>query len=165
MFPAPAIMVSCSFEGEDNIITLAWASKMCMTPPKMAIAINQARHSYRMIKESGEFVINLPFNPVNNTILPVKEMVNSRMYFGAAALNGKIYVMGGYTTTSLSDFIAHVEAYDPSSNAWISRKPLPKARHNMAVCVHSNNIYVLGGAENYYDDHLGQTSSVLKYYP
>lgn len=60
MFPAPAIMVSCSLDGEDNIITLAWASKMCMTPPKMAIAINQVRHSYKMVKGSGEFVINLP---------------------------------------------------------------------------------------------------------
>jgi flavin reductase (DIM6/NTAB) family NADH-FMN oxidoreductase RutF len=60
MFPAPAVLVSCSLDGQDNIITLAWASKMCMHPPKMAIAINQERHSYRMVKGSGEFVINLP---------------------------------------------------------------------------------------------------------
>jgi flavin reductase (DIM6/NTAB) family NADH-FMN oxidoreductase RutF len=60
MFPAPAVLVTCSLAGKDNIITLAWASKMCMKPPKMAIAINQVRHSYRMVKESGEFVINLP---------------------------------------------------------------------------------------------------------
>jgi len=60
MFPASAVIVSCSHDGEDNLITLAWASKMCMDPPKMAIAINQVRHSYKMVKESGEFVINLP---------------------------------------------------------------------------------------------------------
>lgn len=60
LFPVTVVLASCSYEGKDNIITLAWASKVCMEPPKMVIAINQVRHSYDMIKKSGEFVINIP---------------------------------------------------------------------------------------------------------
>ena len=60
LYPLPAVMVSCgSFEGERNILTVAWAGTVCSDPPMVSISVRPERHSYHLIRESGEFVINL----------------------------------------------------------------------------------------------------------
>ena len=58
--PVPAVMVSCGrVDGEKNIITIAWTGTICSEPAMCYISVRKERHSYQMIKESGEFVINL----------------------------------------------------------------------------------------------------------
>ena len=58
--PVPPVLVSCG-EGESaNLITIAWAGTVCTQPPRVSISVRPTRHSYGLIKESGEFVINLP---------------------------------------------------------------------------------------------------------
>ena len=60
LYPLPVVMVSVrDRDGQDNIITVAWAGTVCTNPPMVSISVRPERHSYRMIKESGEFVINL----------------------------------------------------------------------------------------------------------
>ena len=60
IYPLPAVMVSCrGGDGEDNIITIAWTGTICTNPPMTYISVRPERHSYQMIKETGEFVINL----------------------------------------------------------------------------------------------------------
>lgn len=58
--PVPAVMVSCAAEGfAPNIITLAWVGTVCSEPPMCSISVRKERYSYDIIKNSGEFVINL----------------------------------------------------------------------------------------------------------
>lgn len=58
--PVPAVMVSCaSASHRPNIITLAWAGTVCSEPPMVSISVRKERFSYDIIRESGEFVINL----------------------------------------------------------------------------------------------------------
>lgn len=60
VYPLPAVMVSCrDKEGNDNIITVAWTGTICTNPAMAYISVRPERHSYNMIKETGEFVINL----------------------------------------------------------------------------------------------------------
>lgn len=60
LYPLPAVMVSVSDKaGKDNIITVAWAGTVCTNPPMVSISVRPERYSYHMIKETGEFVINL----------------------------------------------------------------------------------------------------------
>lgn len=60
LYPLPAVMVSCQRDGEKpNIITVAWAGTICSTPAMVSISVRKERHSHSIIKESGEFVINL----------------------------------------------------------------------------------------------------------
>lgn len=60
LYPLPAVMVSCQREGEKpNIITLAWVGTVNSEPPMVSISIRPERYSYNIIKETGEFVINL----------------------------------------------------------------------------------------------------------
>lgn len=60
LYPVPAVMVSCQRPGEKaNIITVAWCGTVCSSPAMVSISVRPERHSYEIIKETGEFVINL----------------------------------------------------------------------------------------------------------
>lgn len=60
VYPLPAVMVSVTDgKGNDNIITVAWVGTVCTNPPMVSISVRPERHSYQMLKETGEFVINL----------------------------------------------------------------------------------------------------------
>lgn len=60
LYPLPAVMVSCKREGErPNILTVAWAGTVNTNPPMVSISVRPERYSYDIIKETGEFVINL----------------------------------------------------------------------------------------------------------
>jgi len=60
LYPLPAVLVSVSNqEGKDNLLTIAWAGTICTNPPMVSISVRPERYSYDMIKQTGEFVINL----------------------------------------------------------------------------------------------------------
>ena len=60
LYPVPAVMVSCGREGETpNIITVAWAGTICSDPAMVSISIRKERFSHSIIRDTGEFVINL----------------------------------------------------------------------------------------------------------
>jgi flavin reductase (DIM6/NTAB) family NADH-FMN oxidoreductase RutF len=61
LYPAPAVMVTCvAADGRPNIITIAWAGTTCSDPPMLSIAVRPDRYSHALIRESGEFVVNIP---------------------------------------------------------------------------------------------------------
>ncbi|MFQ6075311.1 MAG: flavin reductase family protein [Candidatus Bathyarchaeia archaeon] len=61
LFPCPVVLVTCvGSEGKPNIITLAWAGTVCSEPPTLGLGIRPHRHSYGLIEDSGEFVVNIP---------------------------------------------------------------------------------------------------------
>ena len=60
LYPLPAVMVSAGDQsGNTNILTVAWTGTICTNPAMVYISVRPERHSYQMIKETGEFVINL----------------------------------------------------------------------------------------------------------
>ena len=59
IYPIPAVMVSCGTMEESNIITVAWTGIINTDPAMCYISVRPTRHSYEMIKKTGEFVINL----------------------------------------------------------------------------------------------------------
>lgn len=60
LYPLPAVMVSCQRPGEKpNIITVAWAGTVCSSPAMVSISVRKERYSYEILRETGEFVINL----------------------------------------------------------------------------------------------------------
>ena len=57
--PVPSVMVSCGTEEKANIITIGWCGVVSTRPPRVYVSIRPERHSHGIIKETGEFVINL----------------------------------------------------------------------------------------------------------
>ncbi|MBN1161450.1 MAG: flavin reductase family protein [Dehalococcoidales bacterium] len=67
LFPHPTIIIGVDVAGKPDFTTVAWVTIACGTPPHMAIALNQVRHSLKGIRENMAFSVNIP-----NTML-VKE--------------------------------------------------------------------------------------------
>ena len=60
LYPVPAVMISCQKPGEKaNIITVAWAGTICSDPAMLSISVRKSRYSHDIIKDTGEFVVNL----------------------------------------------------------------------------------------------------------
>ncbi len=60
LYPIPAVIVSCGIDPKDhNLITVSWAGTICSDPVMLSISIRPTRHSHKIIKETGEFVVNL----------------------------------------------------------------------------------------------------------
>lgn len=58
--PVPAVMVSCALPGEKpNIVTIAWAGTVNSDPPMCSVSVRPSRYSHGIIRNSGEFIINL----------------------------------------------------------------------------------------------------------
>ncbi|HOO23685.1 MAG: flavin reductase family protein [Paludibacteraceae bacterium] len=60
IYPLPAILVSCGAdETEYNMMTASWVGTICSDPPMCYVSLRPERHSYEIIKRTGEFVLNL----------------------------------------------------------------------------------------------------------
>lgn len=60
LYPLPAVLVTVrDKEGRDNMITIAWAGTACTNPPMLYISVRPERYSYKALRETGEFVVNL----------------------------------------------------------------------------------------------------------
>ncbi len=60
LYPLPAVLVTAADKkGNNNVFTVAWTGTVCSDPAMVYISVRPSRYSYNMIKETGEFVINL----------------------------------------------------------------------------------------------------------
>lgn len=58
--PLPVVMISCGNMEKANILTIAWTGIINSEPPMVSISIRPSRYSYEIIKETKEFVLNIP---------------------------------------------------------------------------------------------------------
>ena len=73
--PASLAMVSCAGEEDrPNIITVAWLGVVNSNPPMLSVSIRPERHSYGIIKRSGEFVVN----PVSRELMKAADFCGVR---------------------------------------------------------------------------------------
>lgn len=90
--------------------------------------------------------IHESFNPaaaVNGAWTTRAPMLTARTGTGAAALDGKFYVIGGQSVGGA--FSNHVEVYDPLTNAWTTRAAMPTARADHVLLAHNGRLYAIGG--------------------
>lgn len=70
LHPMHTVLVSCIGKtGKPNIITLAWAMPTSVNPPLVAISLRPDRHSFTLIQETKEFIVNIPTMEILNEIL------------------------------------------------------------------------------------------------
>ena len=132
--PTPVVMVSCgSTLDEYNIITIAWTGTVSSDPPMCSISIRPERHSYGIIKQSGEFVINL----VDKRLTPYADWCGVR--------SGKKYnkfVETGLTPVKASKVNAPMIEEAPVNLECKVTQMIPLGSHDMflaeVVAVHVN---------------------------
>ncbi len=57
--PVPPVMVTCGSSDKPNIITVAWTGIINTHPPRLTIAVRPTRYSHALIRDTGEFAVNL----------------------------------------------------------------------------------------------------------
>ncbi|MEM3436920.1 MAG: flavin reductase family protein [Nitrososphaerales archaeon] len=69
LYPRPIVLItSINNSGKPNIIPVAWTMPTSFDPPLIAISIALTRYSHKLIKETHEFVINIPTKKLVNII-------------------------------------------------------------------------------------------------
>lgn len=123
VYPVPAVMVSCSRENEKpNIITVAWAGTICSSPAMVSISVRPERYSYDIIKETGNFVLNL----VN------KDLVYATDYCGVkSGRDVDKFAQMGLTPMASQKITAPGIAESPVNIECVVKDILPLGSHHM----------------------------------
>jgi N-acetylneuraminic acid mutarotase len=109
------------------------------------------------LAESGQTAMLEIYDPISNTWCSTavsdsigewctrdpQSMLEPRVTHSAEIIDGMLYVVAGKQDGTGS--IASVEAYDPETNTWISKRSVPTARHRARSVLHNNQIIYIGG--------------------
>jgi DNA-binding CsgD family transcriptional regulator len=82
------------------------------------------------------------YNPQNNRWTTLKPLPQPRSGYGLAAVEGKLYLFGGWDGTT---YRAEVWQYNPDQDTWSERTPMPTARAYAGAAALDGQIYVVGG--------------------
>jgi len=102
----------------------------------------------------------LAYDPALDSWCEVASMATKRRGHGAAALGGKLYVMGGYDADTYSP-LAEAEVFDPKADGWQPLPSMPTARKYLAAAAVAGKVYAIGG----FDDDYGFCDAVGAYDP
>lgn len=138
LYPLPAVMVSTAGKnGEKNIITVSWVGTVCSDPPMVSISVRPERYSYHMIRETGEFVINLT----------TKELAFATDYCGVkSGRDVDKFKETGLTAEAGDRVRAPLIAESPVNLECVVREVKPLGSHDMflaeVVAVHADERYI-----------------------
>ena len=115
----------------------------------------------------GVINFNKVYNPATNTWTTLAQKPTITAGSMPAVYNGKIYLFGGdyaYEDNNGNEIFyqayPNVEAYDPATNTWQSKTPMPKLLMNPAIAVYGNSAYIIGG----YDPDAGAMNTEVMVY-
>jgi flavin reductase (DIM6/NTAB) family NADH-FMN oxidoreductase RutF len=69
--PGPVVLVSSAFEGRHDIMTMGWHTMMEFSPSLIGCVIASGNHSHRIIRSSGECVLNLPTTDLTDAVIGI----------------------------------------------------------------------------------------------
>ncbi|MGA9348789.1 MAG: S8 family serine peptidase, partial [Anaerolineae bacterium] len=107
---------------------------------------------------SGASTVNEMYDPVADFWTTKASKPTGVANVGAAALNDRIYVIGGMSNNLR--LLSAVEFYDPATDSWASVAPLPVGLSGTAVAAADGKLYVFGG-----DSDSGSVNTTYEYDP
>ncbi|HIJ08997.1 TPA: hypothetical protein HA274_06680 [Candidatus Bathyarchaeota archaeon] len=130
------------------IVENSWVTK---TPLQKAIgSIQVAAANGKIYAISGS--ANEEYDPATDTWTPKRPMPTSRNYFAVATHQNKIYVIGGQSgyipAGDLRILTAVNEVYDPATDTWETKTPLPTPRFYLSASTVNDKIFLIGGLNN-----------------
>ena len=153
LYPLPVVMVSLAARDDrSNIITLAWVGTVCTNPPMVSISVRPERYSYPILKETGEFVINLT----------TKELAFATDYCGVkSGRDVDKFKEMGLTPIPASEAKAPMIKESPVNIECKVRQILPLGSHDMfladVVAVHADEKYM----DEKHKFHLEQAEPII----
>jgi flavin reductase (DIM6/NTAB) family NADH-FMN oxidoreductase RutF len=77
--PGPVVLVSSKWRGKTNIMTMGWHTMMEFTPALVGCVIAETNFSFRLIRDSGECVINLPTTALTDAVVGIGNMTGQEI--------------------------------------------------------------------------------------
>jgi N-acetylneuraminic acid mutarotase len=138
---------------EYDPVTDTWTTKTPMPTSRMVLAagvVNGKIYAIGGVVQAFSPAISTveEYDPATDTWTKKADMPTPRLGLGVSVVDGKIYAIGGMT--SGPDFWSgmrnNVEVYDPITNTWTTKAPMPTARLWFSTSVVDGKIYAIGGA-------------------
>jgi N-acetylneuraminic acid mutarotase len=130
-----------------------WATKAPLPAARFDLAVAAARNG-KVYAAGGVTAVPAvtlttleEYDPATNSWATKAPMPTGRSHFGlAAADNGKIYAVGGLSAGANVSPLATVEEYDPATNSWATKAPMPTRRAMLGlVAARNGKLYAVGG--------------------
>lgn len=122
--PCPVVLLSVAGEDRPNIITLSWVANVCSKPPTVVAGIRPERHSYNLVKEAGEFVLNIPSS----------EQIEGTIFAGTkSGLDYDKFVEGGFTPEPATKINAPMIKECPINIECKTTQIIPLGAHDLFV--------------------------------
>ena len=77
--PGPIVLVSSHWQGRHNIMTMGWHCMLEFGPSLFGCMISSGNHSFDMIRNSGECVINLPTTALTDIVCRIGNCTGSQV--------------------------------------------------------------------------------------
>jgi N-acetylneuraminic acid mutarotase len=125
----------------------SWETKTPM--PQAVSGVKAAVVNGKIYVLAGD--VNYEYDSATDTWAAKKPMPTPRFGFGIVACQNKIYVIGGNNGSSgYVNYLSTNEVYDPSTDSWETKKPMPTGRYELDANVIDGKIYVVGGVTDNY---------------
>jgi N-acetylneuraminic acid mutarotase len=114
-----------------------------------------------------QLTVNEEYNPVTDTWSTKEAMPTARSGFAIAVYQHKIYCIGGTTGDSdniVSGFTGVTEVYDPATDTWETKTPMPTPRADLCANVVNGKIYCIGGKKYWGVDPFYQELNTTEVY-
>lgn len=146
IYPLPAVLVSSGATPEEyNLFTVAWTGTVCTEPPMCYISVRKQRHSYDIIRRTGEFVINLT----------TETMAHATDWCGVrSGRNENKWAATGLTPMATSHLSAPIVAESPLSICCKVRQVIELGTHDMFLA----DVVGIEADERYIDPATGKFS-------
>ena len=154
----PCIVIAKPAFSSADIVTDSWASRAPMHQARYGLGVAVVNGKIYAIGGStlqgsppytgGIVGTNEEYNPTTNTWVFKKSMPTPRMNFGIAVYNNKIYCIGGevvFEDDSKAPLTNVNEVYDPVTDTWETKAPMPTPRSCLRANVANGKIYLIGG--------------------
>ena len=144
----------------------SWESKAAMPTARSGFGIAVVNGEIYAIggynKDQTDFsAVNEKYDPSSNTWIQKEPMPTHRVSFGIAVFENKIYVFGGQILVNgHRQVITTTEVYDPASDTWATKTPMPHLGEDFAAnVVVGDKIYAISSYNDVYDPVLDSWST------
>ena len=147
-----------------------WTTKKPMPTPRGGFGVAVANgkiYAIGGLNPDTNLAVNQEYDPVSDLWRTKKPMPTPRSGCAVASYQGKIYVIGGtvgITTDLVSEFTGIVEVYDPATDTWETKTPMPTPRADLHASVVNGKIYLIGGKERWGEEPLYHEVAVNEVY-
>lgn len=153
-----ALLIVAAKPAGANATENSWETKASM--PQAISGVKAAVVNGKIYVMAGSF--HYEYDPATDNWTAKKPMPTPRVGgFAIAACQNKIYVIGGDNGTyGYTNYLSTNEVYDPSTDTWETKKPMPTSRDQLEASVVNGKIYLIGGVTDNYRSIITSVNEV-----